>query len=527
MRKLFIGIFGDFHRKLAVNLACILVILLPFYFALAKLFARRINAFGCTDECFNLVAGFFITKGKIIYQDFFFNHQPFPAYISAFIQTVTDPINITDLFLKHHQFVILFGFCFSVLLIFRFGLVSLGFIFIFELLKPYFFGDKFYGESLTVYPLVYLAGLLWYQLKKIRLKSIDILLATLFTWFILFTREPMTLAALFAYTAILSFNAEKKWSYRGVLLFMFLCIGTLILLPTNEYVFNIYTVNKDNALGSELTSGGLGLYLRAFFYPILPFFTGPVSLMRTFLVGLCVVFLSTAFLLLRKYKKYRFALILFIFLGLSNPRPELPGNLFYVMFHSLNYFGVLIFVTVLMLKSLWPIYRKATVTLAGVLILSFFLSLYSSQSYLRDKNDPHTDFMINLGHYLQWGEVIKALSNSGDSLFVDGWEELVYWQAGLLNKYPYTWYISSMPKYEKYSEARIKMFKEHPPEFYIGTCDTDYAPFYKLPSESINKYMRLNEAGKPSCIYILNSKTSNITTDQWQKAKDWLFEPQY
>lgn len=309
--------------------------------------------------------------------------------------------------------------------------------------------------------------------------------------------------------------------------FITLTIGTLSLLPLPEYVFNIVTVNRDNALGSELTKGGLMLYIKAFFYPFLPFFTGPMSLMRIFLMGLSTVFLISAILLLKKTQRWTCAFIGFILLGLSNPRPELPGNLFYVMFHSLNYFGVLIFITVVMLKSLWRIYRKSTIILAGILLLSFFLTLYSSQSYLRDKNDPHTDFMINLGHYLQWGEVVKALSNNGDSLFVDGWEELVYWQAGLLNKYPYTWYISSMPKYEKYSGARIKMLQENPPEFYIGTCDTDYAPFYKLPPESINKYTRLNEAGKPSCIYVHNSKISTITTAQWQKAKDWLFEPQF
>lgn len=503
-----------------------LLVLIPFFTVLAKLFARRISAFGCTDECFNIVAGYFITNGKTPYLDFFFNHQPIPAYLSAVIQAVTHPINIPDLFLKHHQFVIVYGFIFSLLLILRFGFVSLVFIVIFEVFKPYYFGDKFYGESFTVYPLVYLTGLVWLRLKNAPVLQRDILFATVCTWFILFTREPMTIAALFAYAVILFYTPQKKYNLRYAVLFIMLCSGTLLFFPLQEYIFNIFTVNKDNALGSELQNRGLSLYLKAFFYPLLPYITGPMSHMRIFLIGLSTVFLASGGLLLKKTAQYQAAFILMLFLGLTNPRPELPGNLFYVMFHMVNYFGVFIFVTGLLLKELAITYRKTTAILTLILCIFFLGTVLSPQSYVRDHNDPHTDFMVNLGHYLQWGEVIKLLADSDDTLFVDGWDELLYWQTGLKQAYPYLWYVSAMPKYEKYSNARFRMFQQNPPEFYVGSCKTDYAPFYSLPEESTALYARLSEAGKPSCIYVLNTKVQTISAPQWQKAKEWLFEIQ-
>ena len=61
------------------------------------MYIPRVSAFGCFDDCFNYVGGYFIANGKVIYKDFFFNHQPIPALISYVIQAVTNPINIFEL----------------------------------------------------------------------------------------------------------------------------------------------------------------------------------------------------------------------------------------------------------------------------------------------------------------------------------------------------------------------------------------------------------------------------------------------
>ena len=137
-----------------LNLLIPLILLLPLYVILYKIYIPRVNAFGCFDDCFNYLGGYFIANGKHIYSDFFFNHQPIPAFLSYFVQTLTNPINIFDLVLRHRQFLMLFGLLFNVLLIIRFRLPAFLFVIIFELSKFYVFGDRFLAEGIIVYPIV-------------------------------------------------------------------------------------------------------------------------------------------------------------------------------------------------------------------------------------------------------------------------------------------------------------------------------------------------------------------------------------
>lgn len=110
---------------------------------LYQIYFPRVNAFGCFDDCFNYLGGYFLSKGKILYSQIFFNHQPLMAYLSQFIQLNLKLISIYDLLLKHRQTVFLFGILMDALLILRFGLAGLGFTFFYEFFKFYLFGDRF------------------------------------------------------------------------------------------------------------------------------------------------------------------------------------------------------------------------------------------------------------------------------------------------------------------------------------------------------------------------------------------------
>ena len=92
--------------------------LLIFFAFLYKVYIPRVAAFGCFDDCFNIVAGHFLTQGKKLYSEIFFNHQPLMAYISYAIQALTSPINIYELILNHRKFVLMFAFLFDALLIY-------------------------------------------------------------------------------------------------------------------------------------------------------------------------------------------------------------------------------------------------------------------------------------------------------------------------------------------------------------------------------------------------------------------------
>ena len=98
----------------------------------------RALSFGCSDDCLNIVAGFFVSKGLHPYRDFFFNHQILMPYISFFVQTISDPINIYELILRHRQTLLLFSFIFNAFLILRFRLSGFLFVLFWLLFRKFF-----------------------------------------------------------------------------------------------------------------------------------------------------------------------------------------------------------------------------------------------------------------------------------------------------------------------------------------------------------------------------------------------------
>src|SRR3989344_9397687 len=97
------------YRKHLITTGLLFTMLLVLYMFLYQLYIPRIAAFGCFDDCFNYMGGYFILNGKQLYSQIFFNHQPLMAYISYLIQLFTQPTNIFELLLRHRQFVLLFS----------------------------------------------------------------------------------------------------------------------------------------------------------------------------------------------------------------------------------------------------------------------------------------------------------------------------------------------------------------------------------------------------------------------------------
>src|SRR3989344_858568 len=241
----------------ALILLILLFLLIPLYVILYKIYMPRITAFGCFDDCFNYVGGYFIANGKVIYRDFFFNHQPIPAIISLFVQTITQQINIFELILRHRQFLLLFGFLFNALLVVRFRYIAIPFILILELSKFYVFGDRFLAEGIIVYPVVYLSGLALLKLSKRKLYTIDYTLSVLFTWFVIFSREPYIPLALLLFIIIFWGKLDKtKKILLGI--FVILTIGLLAYIgDLKEYYFNVVTFNLKAILPVDVSASML------------------------------------------------------------------------------------------------------------------------------------------------------------------------------------------------------------------------------------------------------------------------------
>ena len=502
-----------------------ILLILPIYIALYKIYIPKVNAFGCFDDCFNIVAGYFIANGKRLYSEIFFNHQPLMAYFSSLIQTGYHPINIYDLILTHRQSIMAFSFIMNVFMIFRFGLPMLGFVFLYEFSKFYVFGDRFLAEGVIVYPLVYMVGLVWQKYTSKKLYWYDYLLSSLFAWLIIFMREPYIIIS-FVLFFLIFFG--KPFSYLKKIalgLFVLLVLIFLAITPLPEYFFNVVTVNGQilRSEGGENNLLGFGV-VQLFVYPILILFGGEWNIFRHFLVGLDLIFLISFLFLLKVKEKRRILLLLFLILGFANVRIVPPGKIFYAAFHMIVWYGLFIATLTFLLQDLFFYKKKIAVALLIILIILFVYIVGSGKSFTREKIDPHYEFITNYGKELQVGEVVRLLSKPTDTLYLDGADDLIYWQAKRTSSYKYSWYTSGMPRFSRYRQARLDMFATSPPDFYYRFCTKSIILDYFLPKAYENDYQNIYSDGKPTCLYVKKSKIENIAEERWQKAREFLYE---
>lgn len=521
MRKDFVRLKDNLPKLL------LLVFLVPFFYLLYEIYIPRVNAFGCFDDCFNFMGGYFLLSGKQIFFEFFYNHQPFAAYISYFVQWLAHPINVFELVLRHRQFVMLFAFLFHILLIWRFGLVAFLFALIYELSKFYLFGDRFLAEAIIVYPIAYLAGVAFFKFSNKKLSLVDYFLVPIFTWFVVFMREPYVPMSLFLFGIILFEKKIRRLQIISLFVFVLLSGITLLLIDFQEYFFNVVTVNYQALLPTSVKAEMLGnRYAQSLFYPLYIFFYGKWNILRQLLIFVDIVFLINLVVFMRSKSNYRIVLLIIVVLTLANIRVVLPGTMFYEAFHMLVWYALFIFITIMLV--FWNFKVRRLFYLSIIFLTFALISFVFSKSYFpRDNFDQHSELITNYGEVMQIGEVVRALSKPGDTLFLDASDDLIYWQAKMLSPYKYTWYTSVMPYFKKYTDARVDMFKNDPPDFYkeFGSCPkkADIGELYRLPDFVKDKYVRLYNLENPSCLFVRKEKLKEISNKQWGKAAESLY----
>lgn len=501
------------------------LIISPFLFLMYRVHLKKILTFGCFDDCFNITAGYFIKNGKLLYSDLFFNHQPLMAYISFVIQSVSDPINIFALILAHRKFILIFSILMNLFIAARFRLAGLGFILFYESTKFYVFGDRFLAESVIVYPLVYLLGLTWYKFNKNKIHSIEYIASAFFAWFIIFIREPFVPLAFILFGLIIWPFNKKTFRVKliSIAFLIFLIIFLLLRLPLKEYIFNVIAINRNIVISFPSNNYFYELF-KIFFYPVYILINGEQGFFRTILSGLSILFIFSGGALVFKMKKFKIVGLFIIILGLANFRYSISGKPFYEAFHIGPWYGMFIFSIFLFFQSLWKEKILRKIRYLAVLALSLlFVYTVSPSSVLWEKNDLHADLINNYGHYLSNGEAAKILALPGNTLFVDGFDELIYWQANLPSSYKYSWYTSIMPLVPVFSQARIDMFRSNPPDIYYGSCPKEKAPSRLIPDEQRFLYVNLQAFGGPTCLYLKKENLDKISEKQWKKAAEFGF----
>jgi hypothetical protein len=488
-----------------------------------KLYVAKLNAFGCFDDCFNYAAGYFIGKGKLLFTEIFFNHQLTMPYISMMIQKITSPVAIYELLLRHRQFHYFFACTMSILLVLRFGWQFLIFSFIYEPTKFYLFGERFLAEGFIVYPFVYLFASVWKQLHKKALITIDLVFIPIFTWFIVFSREPYTLAALFLFIVVLL--CEKKIFHRLVMggICTGISLGIFMFISFKDFYFNVVTVNRLTVLQSELQNTSIiEMIIKSFFYPIILLFSPlPWNDFHILLSAYTVIGILSVMFVIKKIKPAVF-IVSFILLGLSNLRFIPPDTVFYSAFHLLPWYALFITFLILIIHEFSS--KKQRVFILILLIPAVVFSLRPS-SFFRERTPTsmHEEFLTNYGHLNAVANTIRALSNPDQTIFLDGADELIYWQADRKSSYQYAWYTSVMPIIPIYANARMEMFKNNPPDVYYRFCSQLEIQDRSLPGNMQPLYQQLFKSEKPSCLYIKKSIIPLIRSSQWEEAKKYLY----
>lgn len=503
-------------NKLFIHIISV-VTLSAFYILIYKLYIPRSNAFGCFDDCFNYLGGYFLTQGKEIFADFFYNHQPGMAYLSAIIQLISNPQSIPELVLRHRQTIILLSLAFSIFLYFRFGTKIIIVTLLYELTKFYVFGDRFLAEGIVGYLLAYIVGTTALAVRK-QTTKLDSIFIPIAVWLVVFLREPFVPIALVGFAAYLFFIRKQSSLLLPLGAFLILTVITVLQFDSKEYYFNLVTMNQNVFLQDALSLPLPLKLLVSLFYPVYVLIApGDWNLFRMIVSFFSVLLIINLFIYSKTVRNIRIIIVILASLTLINLRPIEIILPYYSTFHIAPWFYLLIFwLCFLVFEN----YKKSKniffVSIAAITLGLGFLST-NTQYFIHEKITTNDEFFTNFSQVMDSGTTIRNLANSTDSLFVDGYDDIIIWEAKLKSPYRYSWYTSFMPNTKRYKDERLTMFENNPPDFYYGLCEiktTD--PVFMIIT---NNYLQINPKKDKNCILIHKEKIRSISEENWKKIE--------
>ena len=310
----------------------------------------------------------------------------------------------------------------------------------------------------------------------------------------------------------------------GSVVLILLSAATILYFGVRDFVFDVFIVNSANfRVESKIVAAQNGGALSIVLYPLQVLFEGTWNIFHQIEAGLMVLLFAFGALFLIKTKKFIPAILIVVILTLANVRSIVPGSLYYATFHHIQWYGLVIFTVCALIVKAWEDWKIRWI---GVIGGVFFLGLscyaiVSPQSYIHEHVDRQTEFTTNYAQYYVTGEVVRRLSNPQDSLFLDGIDDLIYWQAERYSDYPYSWYTALMPLFPVFTSARMTMLATDPPVFFYGFCSGKDDVVTSFPIEYQSSYVRLYHNGAPSCLYVRKDKSVQITPDEWKSIEQF------
>lgn len=465
------------------------------------------------DEEHNIVLGNFLLKGEKMYEDIFNNHQPLAPIISAGIQKTTDSNSIYLLIKRHREFMIFWTLVWATILIIYFSYKIVPFIVFFELSKIVLLGNLFLSESLIIYPLIFLIGVLIND-KNIRTWEY-IFIGAIFT-FITFTFAPIWPVILALFFVLIA--KHLRANIKNYLFFLSGVIPVLTLIlnfsSITDYFFDTFYINSKYFIPYGVENNTDGITILSFITPILSFLSQNQSSSKV-LINIISLLLIIVFFLLIKNKKYLTTFLIFLILGLANIRYINPSEQFYRGFHLLPWFALLLFFASFHAVSLYKQASKKTKTMLILLMtMGLVQSLNIAQQSLFKLNDSQQELYINYSKQFDSGIIVKSIKLEGETMLISPDEWLIYWQADITHPKKLVNFYEWMIRSPELKFIVDDSFANNPPTYVYCDCpESSY--LYKY----LNRYQKIKKHGGEISLYILDNKLKSLSSEQRQRLK--------
>lgn len=478
----------------------IVLLVLTFYIS----YSRSVS-FSFVDEFNNWVAGYYMIQGRMLYSEIFFNHQPLMPMVSAVIQYVAGPLTLYKIVTIHRLFIGMYLVFFGALTIWKLRYIGLGVVAFHTATMFYTFGNLFLAEALLVYPTAILFAGMWDSMAhNVPLKYHDYLLYGTCVLLFLLSREPYILPALIMYGMMM----RNVWRTReGILslgMIFFITVLILTLFPWKSYIFSLTSLNMTGIVSGEIKQNG-NLWMsvvKSLFYPLYIIFSGKVTYVRLIqvtVVGI-VFFVSTKLVAIQKYRQ---ALVLsFFVLGLFAVRVVIPGTAFYEAYRQLPWYGAIFTFVLIGLREYKKNNRKTRI-IFPILLLMFGVCYLNPQSFLYAKVQKEHEFTIHYLDYVQKGELIHALSQPTDTVFVHGWGSLTYLVAQQPPAYDYVFDYPVTDSILLFTSAKERMYTQFQPSFVdAGRCNPVKDAKALFPDDVWKQYGYVTQNNTNICLFV-------------------------
>jgi len=501
------------------------VIVFAFYsFQLYKTTINYAQTDRFVDENDHMIGGYFLLKGKKLYKDISVVHQPLVYYYSSVGQAIFKVNSLFSFINRQRLMILAYSLFWNLSYFVIFGPIAILFMLIFEISKFWFLGNLLLGETLAVYPLIFLFGLVVKKLLfKSELKPFELTMfsaATFTSTFILLQLWPTIF--LLNLALLLSYRKNLKNILYLLLPFFGLTFVLFIFVPFKYYFQEVFIYNFRYYLPYMAKINGLDGYAKMIFLPLTSFHKDfnsmeLITAILTFVYGYFFYFF---------WKKKR--LWAFIFLTACLVLTNNRGNIIkYNDFHLLPWLGLYLFFPVILLPLLFkkqmkikPLIKIGIITLLCSIII--FVNFFAKSPF-NDKKNVMSENDINFHDINKYGLAIKAISSPGERLIAIPSDNLIHWVSGTDLATRQIEYYGWQYSIKEDKDRLINVFKNDPVEFIVnGDSANSLPPFVK--SYVDEKYVQIKEQNKPSRLFILKSILPKITDNQWKNFQYLLFE---